>query len=211
MRLRLSVLVLAGLCSAPVFGQQPAPPQAEEAAVIEQSRTSIRFDDDGTGRRELYLRIKAQSEAGVQQWGQVVFGYNAATEKLDIQLIRVRKADGTIVDTPLTAIQDLSSPVERIAPVYTDFRQKHATVQSLRPGDTLEVRALTTIHTALAAGQFWNRVLVRRNRYHPRRTGRYRRACRASPHSQAPSGLRSGDHGSRRPPDVSLGARARHS
>jgi len=95
--------------------------------VIEQSRTSLRFENDGTGRRELYLRIKAQSEAGVQQWGQVVFGYNAATERLEIPLIRVRKADGTLVETPPTSIQDLSSPVERIAPVYTDFRQKHAT------------------------------------------------------------------------------------
>ena len=110
----------------------------------------------GPGARELYLRVKAQSEAGVQQWGQVVFGYNAATERLEIPLIRVRKADGSVIDTPSTSIQDLSSPVERIAPVYTDFRQKHVTVQSLRPGDTLEVRAVTTIHTALAPGQFWS-------------------------------------------------------
>ena len=63
-----------------------------------------------------------------------MFGYNAATERLEIPLIRVRKADGTLVETPSTSIQDLSSPVERIAPVYTDFRQKHATVQSFRPG-----------------------------------------------------------------------------
>jgi Flp pilus assembly protein TadD/transglutaminase-like putative cysteine protease len=39
--------------------------------------------------------------------------------------------------------------------VYTDYRQKHVTVQGLRPGDTLEARMVTTIHTPLAAGQFW--------------------------------------------------------
>src|SRR6185436_264313 len=38
---------------------------------------------------------------------------------------------------------------------YTDFRQKHVTVQSFRPGDTLEVSTRTTVHTALAPGQFW--------------------------------------------------------
>ena len=130
--------------------------------MIEQSRTSLRFENDGTGRRELYLRVKAQSEAGVQQWGQVVFGYNAATERLEIPLIRVRKADGSVVETPSTSIQDLSSPVERIAPVYTDFRQKHATVQSFRPGDTLEVRAVTTIHTAAGARTVLERVRLRR-------------------------------------------------
>ena len=44
---------------------------------------------------------------------------------------------------------------ERVAPIYTDFRQKHVTVQSLRPGDTLEFSVVTPIHTALAPGQFW--------------------------------------------------------
>ena len=101
------------------------------------------------------MRVKAQSEAGVQEWGQVIVGYNAATERLDIPFVRVRKADGTIVETPSQSVQDLSSPVQRVAPVYTDFRQKHVTVQSLRPGDTLEFSVVTTTHTALAPGQFW--------------------------------------------------------
>ena len=115
----------------------------------------MRFENDGTGRRETYMRVKAQSEAGVEQWGQVVLGYNAATERLDIPFVRVKKADGTVVETPSQSVQDLSSPVQRVAPVYTDFRQKHVTVQSFRPGDTLEVSMVTTIHTPLAAGQFW--------------------------------------------------------
>src|SRR5215471_2926204 len=126
-----------------------------EAFVIEQSNTSWRFEEDGTGRREQLFRIKVQSEAGVQQWGQVVAGYNAANEKLEIAFVRVQKADGSVVTTPPDAVQDLSSPVERIAPVYTDFRQKHVTVQSLRPGDTLEASFITTVHTPLAPRQFW--------------------------------------------------------
>ena len=39
--------------------------------------------------------------------------------------------------------------------MYTDFRQKHVTVPSLRPGETLEFSTVTTIHTPLAAGHFW--------------------------------------------------------
>ncbi len=152
---RLIALAIAGLWSAAPAGQQVAPSQAEEAAVVEQARTALRFENDGTGRRESYMRVKVQSEAGVQQWGQVVIGYNAATERLEIPFVRVRKADGTVVETPPQSVQELSSPVERIAPVYTDFRQKHVTVQSLRPGDTLEFSVVMTIHTALAPGQFW--------------------------------------------------------
>src|SRR3954462_7188285 len=136
------VLLLAGAASP--GAQTPAPPtppsaRSAEAAVVEQSHTSVRFEDDGTGSRDEYLRVKAQSEAGVQQWGQVVLGYNAATERLEIPFVRVRKADGTVVETPTQSVQDLSSPVQRVAPVYTDFRQKHVTVHSFRPGDTLEV------------------------------------------------------------------------
>ena len=151
---RLFALALVAMCPAMPAGQMPQSHQ-DEAAVIEQLRTTMRFESDGTGRRETYMRVRAQSEAGVQQLGQVVLGYNAATERLDIPFVRVRKADGSVVETPSQSVQDLSSPVQRIAPVYTDFRQKHVTVQSLRPGDTLEVRVVTTIHTALAPGQFW--------------------------------------------------------
>src|SRR6185312_11954515 len=62
---------------------------------------------------------------------------------------------GEVIQTPSDAVQDISAPVQRIAPVYTDFREKHVTVQALRPGDTLEFIVVTTIHTALAPGQFW--------------------------------------------------------
>ena len=53
------------------------------------------------------------------------------------------------------AVQDLSAPIEREAPVYTDYRQKHITVPGLRPGEVLEYDMVTVIHTPLAAGQFW--------------------------------------------------------
>ena len=133
----------------------PAPDFSQEAFVIEQSRNVYRFENDGTGRHETYVRVKTQSEAGVQFWGQLRLGYNAATERLDIQFVRVHKADGTVVTASADAVQDLSAPVQREAPMYTDFRQKHVTVPSLRPGETLEFSTVTTIHTPLAAGHFW--------------------------------------------------------
>jgi tetratricopeptide (TPR) repeat protein len=138
----------------PASSGQPAE-YSQEAFVIEQSRSRVVFEDDGTGRRETYVRVKVQSEAGVQHWGQLVLGYNAATERIEIQFVRVRKGDGTVVTASPEAVQDLTSPVQREAPVYTDFRQKHVTVPSLRPGETLEFSATTTVHTPLAAGHFW--------------------------------------------------------
>src|SRR3981081_2901605 len=128
---------------------------SQEAFVIEQLRSSYRFESDGTGRRESIARIRVQSEAGVQQWGQLQVGYNSANERVEIPYVRVLKEDGTIVKAGDDAVQDLSAPVEREAPVYTDYRQKHITVPGLRPGEVLEYDMITVVHTPLAAGQFW--------------------------------------------------------
>lgn len=155
--------LVSSLLAVALASQAPAPPAppaqtadySKEAFVIEQSKSRFVFENDGTGRREGYVRVRIQSEAGVQQWGQLVLGYNAATERIEIQFVRVRKADGTVVTAPADAIQDLTSPVQREAPVYTDFRQKHVTVPSLRPGETLEFSVVTSIHTPLAPGHFW--------------------------------------------------------
>jgi tetratricopeptide (TPR) repeat protein/transglutaminase-like putative cysteine protease len=128
---------------------------SQEAFVVEQYRSHYRFESDGTGRKETVARIRVQSEAGVQQWGQIQVGYNSANERVEIAYVRVVKADGSVVKAGDDAVQDLTAPVEREAPVYTDYRQKHITVPGLRPGEVLEYDMVTVIHTPLAAGQFW--------------------------------------------------------
>src|SRR3984957_2843002 len=126
-----------------------------EAFVVEQYRSVYHFENDGTGRKETIARIRVQSEAGVQQWGQIQVGYNSANERVEMDYVRVLKADGSIVKAGEDAVQDLSAPLEQQAPVYTDYRQKHITVPGLRPGEVLEYDIVTVIHTALAPGEFW--------------------------------------------------------
>jgi tetratricopeptide (TPR) repeat protein len=128
---------------------------SQESFVIEQLHSRYRFEADGTGRKETIARIRVQSEAGVQQWGQLLEGYNSANERVEIPYVRVLKQDGSVVKASDDDVQDLSSPVERDAPVYTDYRQKHITVPGLRPGEVLEYDIVTVTHTPLAAGQFW--------------------------------------------------------
>jgi tetratricopeptide (TPR) repeat protein len=128
---------------------------SQEGFVVEQYRSTYRFESDGTGTKKTVARIRVQSEAGVQQWGQILIGYNSANERVEITYVRVIKSDGTVVKAGEDAVQDLSAPLEQQAPVYTDYRQKHITVPGLRPGDVLEYGTVTVIHTALAPGQFW--------------------------------------------------------
>jgi tetratricopeptide (TPR) repeat protein len=138
----------------PVLPVKP-PDHSQESYVVEKLKTSYRFENDGTGRREIYARIKVQSEAGVEQWGTLVWGYNSANEKIEVPYVRVLKANGSTVAALPDAIQDLSIPLEKEAPVYTDYRQKHVTVPGLRPGEELEYDYVTVTHTALSPGQFW--------------------------------------------------------
>ncbi|MGA7219001.1 MAG: DUF3857 domain-containing protein [Candidatus Sulfotelmatobacter sp.] len=135
--------------------EMPKHDYSQEAFVVESYRSTYRFESDGTGRKETVARIHVQSEAGVQQWGQIQVGYNSANERLDVAYVRVIKPDGSVVKAGDDAVQDLSAPLEQQAPVYTDYRMKHVTVPGLRPGDVLEYDMVTVIHTALAPGQFW--------------------------------------------------------
>jgi tetratricopeptide (TPR) repeat protein len=128
---------------------------SKEPFVAEQLREQFRFEDDGTGRRDTVVRVRVQSEAGLPQWGQLRFGYNSASERFEIPYVRVIKQDGGVVMAGADAVQELNEPIQRIAPVYTDFREKHVTVPGLRPGDVLEYETVAVIHTPLAPGQFW--------------------------------------------------------
>ena len=128
---------------------------SQEAFVIEQLLKSYRFEKDGRGQRELSMRVRVQTEAGLERFGQLVFAYSSANENLDVDFLRVRKADGTVINGGASDIQDLSAPIAREAPIYTDLRQKHVTVRGLRPGDVLEYHIVWRMHTPLAQNNFW--------------------------------------------------------
>jgi tetratricopeptide (TPR) repeat protein len=131
------------------------PDYSQESSVIERLQRRIRFEKDGTGQTEVTCRVRIQNEAGVRLWGQLVFGYNSANERVEIPYVRVVKANGSVVNAPADSIQDLTSQVVRFAPVYTDYREKHITVPSLRPGDVLEYDIVAEYQTPLAPNQFW--------------------------------------------------------
>jgi transglutaminase-like putative cysteine protease/tetratricopeptide (TPR) repeat protein len=146
--------------SANGLAQVPAPSKqktanAEEAAVFERIFNRVRFENDGTEVSETEAVIRIQSQAGVEAFGQLVFGYSSATEKLEVEYVRVRKPDGRVVGTPESTAQDFAPDVLKEAPMYSDYRQRHISVAALQPGDTLEYRTVTRVVTPLATGNFW--------------------------------------------------------
>jgi len=115
----------------------------------------VRFENDGTGIRDTSAVIRIQSQAGVQAFGQLIVGYSAATEKLDVNYVRVRKPDGQVISTPLTEAQDFAPEILREAPMYSDYRQRHISVVGLQAGDELEYHTIIHIVTPLAPNEFW--------------------------------------------------------
>jgi transglutaminase-like putative cysteine protease/tetratricopeptide (TPR) repeat protein len=156
------------MTSADAVAQAPAPSNqkmsnansnansnSEEAAIFERILNRVHFENDGTEVTQTEAVVRIQSQAGVEEFGQLVFGYSSATEKLEVEYVRVRKPDGQVVVTPESTAQDFAPDVLKEAPMYSDYRQRHISVAALQPGDTLEYRTVIRVLTPLAVGNFW--------------------------------------------------------
>jgi tetratricopeptide (TPR) repeat protein len=141
--------------------QTPAPPApvkadySQEAAVIEELSSKVIFDNDGNSTREQVTRVHVQTDAGVKQWGLLTFPFQSASQTVDLDYVRVHKADGSTVTTPPDNVQDLDSEITRSAPFYSDLREKHVAVKGLGKGDTVEYAAHWRSTKPLIPGQFW--------------------------------------------------------
>src|SRR5207244_10359102 len=69
---------------------------SQEAVVFEQIKTKIDFENDGTGIRETTVRVRIQSEAGVQRLGVLTVSYQSLVEGVESSYVRGRKHDGTM-------------------------------------------------------------------------------------------------------------------
>lgn len=128
----------------------------EEATVIEKLRREFRWNSDGTGTATVTMRVKVRTQAGVQQLGQIPFGYNSANEKLEVKYLRVSNPDGSgAVSASESNYQDVPSQIEREAPMYSDYRERHVTVPALRPGQVLEYQTVVTTFKPLIPDQIW--------------------------------------------------------
>jgi hypothetical protein len=128
---------------------------SKEAAVIEEMSTSVTFENSGNFTREQTTRVRVQNDAGVKDWGILSFPYQSATQTVDIDYVRVRKADGSTVTTSADNVQDLDSEITRSAPFYSDLREKQVAVKALAGGDVLDYKATWKTSKPLVPGRFW--------------------------------------------------------
>ena len=114
------------------------------------------FHNDGTYTQEQQVRAKIQTDAGVRQYGVIPFSYLSSMGNVEVEDVRVTKANGSVVTTPKDNVQDVAPEIYRDAPMYSDLREKHLAVKGLEPGDTLEYSARWNTDKPLIPGQFWS-------------------------------------------------------
>jgi tetratricopeptide (TPR) repeat protein len=128
---------------------------ASEPYIILHQATAFAFKADGTGYREQTLAVKVQSDATLRQLGVVAVGFASASEHVEFHYVRVRRPDGTVLETNVADAIEEPAPVTREAPFYSDLKQKELPVKGLHVGDTLEWQVRIIRTAAEAPGQFW--------------------------------------------------------
>jgi len=127
----------------------------EVPAQIELLETRVRFETDGSSRKEVHASVKINDELGVRQFGRLSFDFNRSFQKVELPLVRITHPSGGVIDVLPSAITDQPNPAVVNAPAYQDVRVKSVRILGLEPGDTLEYRVITTTSHAPLAPDFW--------------------------------------------------------
>lgn len=127
----------------------------DEAAVVERDDVVYRYASNGTGSKLETAVFRVQSNAALQTLAVLSFPYASGSQHLDIVYARVRKPDGTVVETPGSDVQDQPAQVTQIAPTYSDIHLKQIPIRSLTVGDKLEFQTRMTQNQPEIPGEFW--------------------------------------------------------
>jgi tetratricopeptide (TPR) repeat protein/transglutaminase-like putative cysteine protease len=131
------------------------PDYSRESFVFEQLTRVYRYAADGTGSREITGVIDIQNQAAVKALSVIPFDFASSSEHVEIDYVRVRRPDGTVIPTPASDVQELPTEVTREAPFYSDLKQEQIPIRSLREGDHLEYKVRIVRTKPEAPGHFW--------------------------------------------------------
>lgn len=124
-------------------------------AEIGLLETHIRFETDGSSRKEVHALVKINDELGVRQFARLNFDFNRSFEQIEIPLVRITHPSGGVIDVLPSAITDTPNPAVVNAPAYQDVRVKSVRILGLEPGASLEYRVITTVSHHPLAPDFW--------------------------------------------------------
>ena len=130
---------------------------AGQPYIFERHSLAVRFENDGSGQRELSVRVRIQNEQGAQQFRELAFGYVSPNEQVTVRSVKVRKHDGSSIDVLASpkSIEEGLSATAREYPAYANLKEVRVALPSLQTGDTLEYDVVTRVVQPFAPGEFW--------------------------------------------------------
>jgi len=135
--------------------QTTASDYSKEAYVIDQYDTVMTLHPDGTWQQVATIAVQVKSQAGILQFGNLPIPYESRNQKVEFTYIRIRKPDGSVVETPSAYTQDMPAGVTLQAPMYSDLHIKQVPVTNLNPGDTLMYQYKIDQFQPEVPNQFW--------------------------------------------------------
>jgi transglutaminase-like putative cysteine protease len=116
----------------------------------------VRFEADGRGTRTYRQVVQILTQQGAEHWGEQVFSYSSAHEKLTINWIRVLAPDGTVISARPTHEQETESPAALASPVYSDVKLHRVTLGGVVPGVLVDYSYTVTTTAPVMPGDFFS-------------------------------------------------------
>jgi tetratricopeptide (TPR) repeat protein len=145
-------LVARVACAQESSDEPPAPPKN---AVVEQLHVVYHYENNGTGAITHTVRLRILTEVGLKVYGAVYVPYSSQLEDLRIDYLRTIKADGTTIPADPSKAMDVTPPVARFAPMFSDVKIKVLVAQQVQVGDEIEYQYTRTVRVPYMPGNFW--------------------------------------------------------
>ncbi len=138
--------------------EPPHQPQKEHSIsppyVFEVLRTRYRFENDGTGTKEINARIRILTQSGAQQFPEVTFQYKPSKERLQVRYVQILRRNGKIVDIDTVPLPNPHRIFREGGSSGFDFYERTLPLPSTSPGDALEYDVETVSYAAETPGNF---------------------------------------------------------
>ncbi|MBN1655634.1 MAG: DUF3857 domain-containing protein [Deltaproteobacteria bacterium] len=107
-----------------------------QATILQKLDVNTVFEN-GLGSSFSQLVVQIHNSEGARNWDSYSIQFDPDSQRVELRLARVYRADGRVSDSIQTYEQSLSQPWYRM---YYDTRALVVVFQDLEPGDTIEIR-----------------------------------------------------------------------
>ncbi|MYK18389.1 DUF3857 domain-containing protein [Candidatus Poribacteria bacterium] len=107
----------------------------------------------GRSRYTTHQIVKILTERGIQKYGDIAIPYQPASQNIGVNIARTITADGTVLQPPDEAYNDVTPPGLLSYNLYSDAMWKVISMVGLAPGGCIEYKV--TLEDKVAGGETW--------------------------------------------------------